>query len=100
MTDKIFAALLKQHKIPEPAEEFVFEPSRKWRMDYAWPKAKLGLEIDGGIWTKGRHTRGAGWLKDTEKLNHAAVLGWRMVRTTPTGLYLPDMLTTIKLALG
>jgi very-short-patch-repair endonuclease len=82
----LFCALLRRDGLPTPEREWQFCPDRKWRMDFAFPIAKLGIEVDGGIWTAGRHTRGAGWLKDTEKLNTAASMGWRMLRTTPDGL--------------
>lgn len=69
--------------LPVPVPEYVFAPPRKWRFDYAWPSAKVALEVDGGVFVAGRHTRGAGWLKDTEKLNTAASMGWRLFRCTP-----------------
>jgi hypothetical protein len=46
----------------------------------------VALEVEGGVWTGGRHTRGAGFLKDVEKYNRAAVLGWRLLRVTPDKL--------------
>lgn len=87
----LFLALVKRAGLPAPVREFHFHPTRKWAFDFAWPDVKVALEVDGGIWSQGRHTRGAGWLKDTEKLNMAACLGWRLLRTTPTGL--TDLLT-------
>lgn len=69
--------------LPEPVREFRFAPPRRWRFDYAWPLEKLALECDGGVWTQGRHTRGAGVEKDNEKLNTAIVAGWRVLRVTP-----------------
>ena len=44
---------------------------------------KVGIEIEGGAWTQGRHTRGKGFIADMEKYNHAALLGWRVLRFTP-----------------
>jgi hypothetical protein len=87
--DPLFLALLKRERLPIPETEYHFHPTRNWRFDYAWPLAKVALECDGGIWIKGggRHTRGDGWLKDTEKLNTAASMGWRLLRTTPSGLH-------------
>ncbi len=86
----LFFSLLKREGLPVPEREWRFartdNPPRNFRIDYAWPDLKVGLEVDGGIWTAGRHTRGAGWLKDTEKLNLAASLGWRMLRCTPDQL--------------
>ena len=57
--------------------------TRKWRFDFAWPADQLALEVEGGIWTGGRHTRGAGFLRDCEKYNTAAVMGWSVLRVTP-----------------
>lgn len=77
--------LWKALGIPEPQSEFKFHPTRKWRFDYAWPDKKIALEIEGGIWTGGRHSRGGiGFLKDMEKYNAAGKLGWRIFRYTPT----------------
>lgn len=67
----------------EPIAEFMFAPPRKFRADFCWPEAMLILECDGGIWTQGRHTRGSGFLRDMEKLNLAAILGYRVIRVTP-----------------
>jgi hypothetical protein len=58
-----------------------FHPKRKWRFDYAfdngWPVA---IEIEGAIFSRGRHTRGAGYQKDLEKYNTATAMGWRVYR--------------------
>lgn len=62
------------------AAELVFHPKRKWRFDYAVPELRLAIEIEGGIWTKGRHTRGAGYQGDLDKYNAAKLLGWDVFR--------------------
>jgi len=41
------------------------------------------MEIEGGTWVSGRHTRGKGYLNDLEKYNEAVILGWRLLRVTP-----------------
>lgn len=69
-----------------PTKEFRFHPTRKWRFDYCWLKEKVAVEIDGAIWARGRHTRGAGVLKDNEKINEAQRLGYRVFRFTPQQL--------------
>ena len=43
-------------------------------------------EVEGGVFSEGRHTRGMGFMKDMEKYNNAVMLGWRIVRCTPTTL--------------
>lgn len=75
-------------KLPMPTPEFRFEPSRRWRFDWCWPDHKIALEIEGAVWTRGRHTRGSGFMKDMEKYNHAAQLGYRVFRCTPNGINL------------
>lgn len=66
--------------LPKPELEYRFHPTRKWRFDFAWPDRMIAAEVDGGIWGRGRHVTGAGFLKDCEKLNAAAELGWRVFR--------------------
>jgi very-short-patch-repair endonuclease len=63
--------------------EYRFAPPRRWRFDYAWPDKKVAMEIEGGVWIRGRHTRGAGYIRDMEKYNMATKLGWRVFRFTP-----------------
>lgn len=67
----------------EPESEYRFHPTRKWRFDYAFPDHKIAVEIEGGVWVQGRHTRGSGFVKDMEKYNAAAELGWRVLRYSP-----------------
>lgn len=89
MLEKLLVSL----KIPAPVKEFQFHETRKWRFDFAWPEEKLALEIEGGVWTRGRHTRGQGFINDLEKYNTATMMGWRILRITPDQLL---KLTTIE----
>ena len=86
--------------LPPCVAEYRFAPPRKWRFDYAWTGQMVALEVEGGVWTQGRHTRGAGFLGDMEKYNRAAVLGWRIVRCTPdqlkSGAILPTVLDALR----
>jgi very-short-patch-repair endonuclease len=61
--------------------EYRFHPTRKWRFDVAFLSEKVAVEIEGGVWQYGRHNRASGFLKDLEKYNEAAMLGWRVIRT-------------------
>jgi very-short-patch-repair endonuclease len=61
-------------------QEYKFHPKRKWRFDFADPANKIAVEIDGGVFAGGRHTRGMGFKRDCEKINAATVLGWRVLR--------------------
>lgn len=62
--------------------EFVFAPGRKFRADFAWPEKRLLVEVEGGTWTNGRHSRGSGFEIDCEKYNLAARLGFCVLRYT------------------
>ena len=68
--------------LPRPVEEFKFHPKRRWRFDLCWIDRKLAVEIEGGTWSHGRHTRGKGFAMDCIKYNEAVILGWRVLRVT------------------
>ena len=55
-----FALVLTDEKIKGWVREYRFHPDRKWRSDFCWPAedVRLFVEIEGGIWTDGRHVRG------------------------------------------
>ena len=63
--------------------EHKFLDTRRFRFDFANPALKLAVEIDGGAWIGGRHTRGLGIESDHEKQNLAVLAGWRVLRFTP-----------------
>jgi hypothetical protein len=66
--------------LPRPQPEYQFVPERGWRFDYAWPDSMVALEIEGGVYTGGRHVRGAGYEQDLDKYNEAALRGWKVIR--------------------
>jgi len=80
-------ALCDRHGLPRPVAEFTFHPTRKWRGDFVWKNEKVALEVDGAIWTHGRHTRGSGYVKDMEKRRAYAELGYLLVPCSPTELH-------------
>jgi very-short-patch-repair endonuclease len=71
---------------PTLEREFKFHPTRKWRADFAHLDSRTLIEIEGGIFTNGRHTRGAGYAADLEKYLEATLAGWRVVRLGPREL--------------
>lgn len=64
--------------------EWKFHPERKWRFDFALPvpATSLAVEVEGGAYTKSRHTTGKGFTDDCVKYSEAAALGWRVLRFT------------------
>ncbi|MFX6145155.1 DUF559 domain-containing protein, partial [Acinetobacter baumannii] len=61
-------------------QEYKFHPTRKWRADILITGTKILVEVEGGIWSGGRHTRGKGYLGDMEKYNEAAAMGYKVLR--------------------
>lgn len=86
--ERTFSFLLRTAApdIPEPTPEHHFHPVRMWRLDMAWPEYMVGVELDGGTYSQGRHTRGKGYEGDCWKLNTAAILGWTVLRFTSSML--------------
>lgn len=80
--EQLFILHAKAVKLPTYEREFRIIPDRRWRFDFAWPERKIAAEVEGGIFTGGRHTTGVGFTKDCEKYNQAALLGWRIFRFT------------------
>lgn len=95
----LFPAVCRAAGLPEPIAEFRFAPPRKWRFDWAWPLRKCAIEVEGGAFSGGRHTRGAGFLKDMEKYNAAVLGGWKVLRVTPATL-LSEGPALVKRAIG
>lgn len=58
---------------------------KDWRLDFAWPPEMLAVEVQGGTWSQGKHTRGQGYEDDREKINAAQLLGWTVLEFT-TGM--------------
>lgn len=107
--EETLAAQLSQAGIPFQ-REFMFARSigRRWRADF-WigdmfsgrPIMRpLLVEIDGGGYIAGRHSRGRGMELDAEKQSAAAILGYRVIRATPLQVENGTALSWIQSALG
>lgn len=77
---------------PEPEREYYFHFKRKWRFDLAWPALRVAVELQGGGFMGGRHSRGAGLASDCEKLTHAAAAGWVVILLTHGQAKDPEMI--------
>lgn len=81
--------------------EHRFHPIRMFRFDFAWPHLKIGVELQGGIYYRGRstgHTSISGMENDMEKLNLAVTNGWLLLQFSPNKVHhLPDYVaSTVK----
>lgn len=61
---------------------FAKEIGRKFRADFVHLENKVLIEIEGGIYSNGRHTRGNGFSNDCDKYNIATIFGWKVIRLT------------------
>lgn len=83
ITSSTICRLLQNATRLEWVAEHPFHDVRKWRFDFACVPLKIAIEVEGGVWTRGRHTRGRGCMADMDKYNVAAISGWLLLRFTP-----------------
>lgn len=60
--------------------EVRFDPKRKWRFDFAWPKSLVAVEIHGMASFATGHRVGNAHEKDYEKMNMAQLQGWLVLQ--------------------
>ncbi len=97
----VVTAFFREHGIPEPLYELQFAAPRRWRMDLAWiVPTRLCLEVQGGIFSGGAHVRGAHLLREFEKLNEAAAMGFRVLFVTPDQLCTAPTADLVRRCLG
>ena len=89
-----FEAMWRQLGGPVLDTEVRFHPDRRWRFDYCHLATRTAIELEGGAHSRGRHTRGAGFIGDCHKYNAAARLGYTVFRLA-TGMVQPDTLSEI-----
>lgn len=97
MIDRYRSAFLQLKALrPDAVAEYRFHPVRRWRADFCLPSDKVIIEIDGGVFTGGRHTRGLGFIADQEKTNAAAILGYRVLRFVPRDIKSGNFINTVR----
>jgi very-short-patch-repair endonuclease len=79
--EEMLALHLRAHEI-DFVREYEFAPPRRYRADFYIMSLRLLIEVEGGNWSGGRHTRPGGYETDCAKYNLAAKLGYRLVRYT------------------
>ena len=86
--------------IPDPVREYKALLPRKFRFDFAWPEFGVLVEVQGGTFSGGRHTRGVGYESDCEKLNEAMRRGYEVYWMTRSTIESGKALQWIEAALG
>jgi very-short-patch-repair endonuclease len=79
-----FLLLWRVAQGPPLEREVRFHTSLRWRADFAHMGSRTLIEIEGGIFIPGggRHNRGGGYAKDSEKYLEAVLAGWTVIRLT------------------
>jgi very-short-patch-repair endonuclease len=79
--EETLALHIRAEGLPVPVREFCFHPDRKFRLDFAWPQVRIGVEVQGlGLGGRmGGHQTAAGMRRDCEKANLATAVGWRVL---------------------
>lgn len=100
--------LCKANGLLMPKREYRFDDERKWRFDYAWLDWRIALEVDGGIFGRGKpcpackrrragaHSSVKDMLKDIEKMNVAQLRGWKVMRCIPDDVKTGKVLTLLR----
>jgi very-short-patch-repair endonuclease len=80
--EQALAFQIKAVGLPEPLRQYRPVVDRMYRADFCWPRSNLIVEVDGGGFVAGRHTRGEGFEKDCERGNELVLAGWKVLHVT------------------
>lgn len=66
--------------------QYRFHPERRWLVDFAWPMFSIvkgippiALEVNGGTYSHGSHSRGPRQRGDYEKWSELSLRGWTLI---------------------
>jgi very-short-patch-repair endonuclease len=73
-----FLQLVRSAGLPEPVAQFQVRSGGLTiaRLDFAYPRDQIGIELDGATYHSGRDAR----KRDRRRDNRLGILGWRMLR--------------------
>jgi very-short-patch-repair endonuclease len=72
--ERRFAQQIEAHGLDPAVREYYFLKDRDFRLDFAWPARKLGVEIQGAS-----HRIKGKFHRDLEKRALALIAGWRVL---------------------
>ena len=77
LESKFLSLLFELAPALKVVREFRAIPGRRFAFDFFLPDYGILIEIQGGAFTGGRHTRGAGMASDCEKSRLAQMMGYK-----------------------
>ncbi len=77
-----FLAFMRKHGVKDFVRDHAPVEGRRFKIDLAHLPSKLAVEIHGGTWARGRHSRHAGMAADLEKARLLTLAGWRCIAFT------------------
>jgi len=83
-----------------PEREYAFCEGRKFRADFAFPRHKLLVEIEGGTWINGRHNRPSNFEAECRKYAEAAIREWLVIRVTTAMVKSGEAIDMVRRALA
>jgi very-short-patch-repair endonuclease len=78
-----------------PEREYLFHPTRKWRIDFAWPERKLAVEIESSV-----HRINGRFASDLDKYNALQKGGWMLLRYTAKMVHAGTAIDDVLAVLG
>lgn len=73
--EQMLAVHIRADKLPPPEREYMPNPKRKWRIDFAYPTLKIAIEVDGAV-----HRIRERFHADIEKHAWLVLNGWTLLR--------------------
>jgi hypothetical protein len=80
-------------------KEYKFCKERKWKIDYYLPDLNAAIEVEGGVWSGGRHINPKGFLNDIDKYNAITMAQIQLLRIDTDRLnsaYFKGLILTLK----
>lgn len=81
--EAILANRCERHGLPKPEMQALLIPSRKFRWDLAWPAYRVCVDVQGGMYSNGRHLRVQGYETDLVKSALVQLEGYIALAFTP-----------------
>lgn len=66
---------MRAEHLPAAVRQYIVNPDRRWRLDFAWPGIKVAVEVDGEV-----HRIAERFHSDIEKHAWLTLNGWTLLR--------------------